>query len=230
MNLFILLKSVMKCFTGRPWSDIDGHYWVPIAWSVHGRTICYNHDKIEGIRTKLGRKRVELTSSKFWILPQQCPMDTWKVSGSGYTPIQRAFRIWPPTPMQHLYQLLFIKIHLVCNILYMLYASNKDSGVANWYGGMGGRVPPWQPKKLRKSGKEGGNRRKEGGNQEKSGKRGKIVEKGQNREGFFHFALLTDRAGYATEQEPSISGNLRLYWLKGLGLCDFSISSWTWQK
>ena len=174
MNLFILLKSVMKCFTGRPWRDIDGHYWVPIAWSVHGRTICYNHDKIEGIRTKLGRKRVELTSSKSWILPQQCPMDTWNVSGIVYTPIQRAFRIWPPTPMQHLYQLLFIKIHLVCNILYMLYASNKDSDVANWYGGMGEECPLDSQKNCE-------NREKRGEIREKRGESGKIWKKRKNR-------------------------------------------------
>ena len=68
---------------------------------------------------------------------------------------------------------------------------HMHSGVAT--GGQGGKVPPLTAKisSLSKIGTNTGEMRKNWG------KRGKIKKKRQKSGRFFHFTLLTDRAGYA---------------------------------
>ena len=70
------------------------------------------------------------------------------------------------------------------------------SGVAS-IGARGGRVPPWQQKNCQKLGKRG----KIG---KQTRKRGKIGKKRQKSGRFFHFPLLTNRAGYATDVSCNI--------------------------
>ena len=85
---------------------------------------------------------------------------------------------------------------------------NNGQWCNHWGSREGGRVPPLTAKKIAK------NWEKEGKNQEKSGKQvEKLGRKGKNREGSFTLPLLTDKAGYATDNGQCWLLRMVIYWL-----------------
>ena len=82
----------------------------------------------------------------------------------------------------------------VVNVYFEVCALHKEGQWPSQYRGKGAECPPLTEKKLSKIGKK---RETSGKNREKEEKSGR---KGQNREGSFTLPLLTNRAGYDTEE------------------------------